>query len=52
MKKGILVIAALWTIINGASYVLFGIGGAVVSTYVCGAIVWIFRKKFIKLLNI
>lgn len=52
MKKEILVIAGLWLLSNIIFYYLYGTGGAVASTYICGAIVWFGRKKLIRLLNI
>ena len=52
MKKGILIIGAIWSLINCLSYLLFGLTGAVVSTYCCMGIVWFSRKKLIKIFKI
>jgi len=52
MKKGILIIAGAWILLNFIFYLGFGLTGAVASSYCCMAIVWLGRKKLSKLLNI
>ena len=52
MKNGILIIALVWLLLNFLSWLLFGIDGALISTYSCMFIIWFGRKKLSKLLKI
>lgn len=52
MKKGVLIIAGIWFILNLVSYLLFDTAGAMLSTYVYMLIIWIFRKKLINKFNL
>jgi hypothetical protein len=51
MKK-IIMIGAIWALINSISLIAFGLTGLAISTYSCAAILWFGRHKLIKLLNI
>lgn len=52
MKKGILIIAGVWLLLNLLSYAIFDSVGAIISTYFCMAIISFARVKLCKLLNI
>lgn len=52
MKKGIVIITIVWILINFISFLIWGVGGSIISTYTCAAIVWVSRKQLISWLKI
>lgn len=50
--KGIIIIAVIWLLLNTISYLTLGTTALCITTWSCMSLIWIFRKKLIKLLNI
>jgi hypothetical protein len=50
--KGIIIIGAVWILINLLSYLAFGPITLSITSYTYMLLIWIFRKKLTKLLNI
>lgn len=50
--KGAIIIILVWILLNTISYLTLGTTALCITNWSCMALIWIFRKKLTKLLNI
>ena len=52
MKKGILIIAGIWAVINFVMFLFWGLGASAIANFIIMGVVWFGRKHWIRIFKL